>query len=105
MAQKFGGGIFWQICQIRKQPLKFYPLKFISCLLKMASLLKYVRFIMKKGGNSSPPATLLPDPNSSLNKVIVSSAIAKANELVAPVLQASAIKSGESRPYAKLIPA
>ena len=71
----------------------------------MASLLKYVKFITKKGGDSSPPATLLPDPDSSLNKVIPSSAIAKANELVAPVLQASTIKTGERGPYGKLTPA
>ena len=79
---KFWRGIFWQI---RKQPPKFYTPKFIFCFLKMASLLKYVKFITKKGGDSSPPATLLPDPDSSLNKVIPSSAIAKANELVVPV--------------------
>ena len=47
------------------------------------------------GGYSS--STLLPDPDSSLNKIVPSSAIAKANKIVAPILPSAANHGHECR--------
>ena len=62
------------------------------------------------GGNTLSQATLLPDPDSSLNKVAPSvlSAIAKVNEIVTPILPAATNThlflnghTGERGPYMK----
>ena len=49
----------------------------------------------------------LPDPDSSLNKIVPSSAIAKANENVAPILPSAANhgRNVERGPHTKLMPA
>ena len=63
------------------------------------TLLKYFKPV-----NSKTHDNALPDPDSSLNEVIPSTAIAKANETVSKVLQQTLL-SGERGPYLKLIPA
>ena len=63
------------------------------------ALLKYFKPV-----NSKTLDNTLPDPDSSLNEVVPSTAIAKANETVSKVLQQSS-SSGERGPYLKLTPA
>ena len=63
------------------------------------ALLKYFKPV-----NSKTHDNALPDPDSSLNEVIPSMAIAKANEMVSKVLQQTS-SSGERKPYLKLTPA
>ena len=52
-------------------------------------------------------STLLPDPDSSLNKIVPSSSIIKASEIVVPILPSAANHSRnvERGPYTKLMPA
>ena len=59
---------------------------------------------MLKPVNSDTCDNALPDPDSSLNEVIPSTAIAKANETVSKVLQQSS-SSGERGHYLKFTPA
>ena len=70
------------------------------------ALLNFLKFINRRGENSggftSSQSTLLPDPDSSLNKVIPSSAIVKANEIVTPHILPAATNhghTGERGPY------
>ena len=67
-------------------------------------LLKFVKFLNQKSSGGESSSSLLPDPNSSLRQIVPSSAIAKANEIVAPVLP-SAANHVERGPYTKLTPA
>ena len=63
------------------------------------ALLKYFKPV-----NSKTLDNILPDPDSSLNEVVTSTAIAKANKTVSKILQQSLL-SGERGPYLKLTPA
>ena len=71
------------------------------------ALLKFVKFFNQKSSGGESSSSLLPDPNSSLNQIVPSSAIAKVNMIVAPVL-ASVANYGhcvERDPYMNLTPA
>ena len=63
-----------------------------------------MKFLNQKSSGGESSSSLLLDPNSSLNQIVPSSVIAKANKIVAPVLP-SAANHVERGPYTKFTPA